>query len=690
MINPKVAVSSPQSSPAGEPEPAVPRGLSIGLKVSGGFALLVALLLLVAGRSYFASTAATQSIESTADARLPIANASARAQANLLRMISDVRAYLALGDSDRATDFRTSYQRSRTEFATNLNELESLSTNFTPENQERFEQLKAAFVRWSDSTWEAYPERLFELRDDQIEREPAFRLLTTEGGRLAGNVLIDTGQLIASQSNTQTLKDLAQFQGSFAAVFSGLRGYVTTRNRSFLLEYEENLAINKENWNQLQRDRAQFTSSQQVILDRIAANRAAFLSLPSRIISRLESNHWREDLYLFSQEMLPLANQMQQLLDQMTTDDQLLLESRLNAGRQGLVDTNRQTLISIIIALLLAGGLSMLFTARIAGPVRRLTLVAQEVQSGNFNARARVESGDEIGVLARTFNNMTRQIQHNLSQIEHNLVQIRQEKKRADDLLTVVIPIGVALANEKDFNRLLESILVEAQEFCYADAGILYLREDQHLNRVIVRNTSLHVALGGTTGRSPGFAPLALYEPATQTPNCHSSAVYATLKGISVNIADMPSYQGEVPFTAPDIFNQEHDYQTLSLLSIPLRNSEGRVIGVLELINAQDPEAGRIIPFDSNLQQMMESLSSLAVAALEAYIREQSLRQEIQELRIEIDETRRKKQVSEIVDTELFQDLRSRAQGLRERRRRGEKEEQPDPAGDRDKRSPQG
>jgi hypothetical protein len=66
---------------------------------------------------------------------------------------------------------------------------------------------------------------------------------------------------------------------------------------------------------------------------------------------------------------------------------------------------------------------------------------------------------------------------------------------------------------------------------------------------------------------------------------------------------------------------------------------------------------------------MMESFSSLAVAALEAYIRESSLRQEIQELRIEIDEVKRKKQVSEIVDTEMFQDLQSKARHMRDRRR---------------------
>jgi two-component system cell cycle sensor histidine kinase/response regulator CckA len=45
------------------------------------------------------------------------------------------------------------------------------------------------------------------------------------------------------------------------------------------------------------------------------------------------------------------------------------------------------------------------------------------------------------------------------------------------------------------------------------------------------------------------------------------------------------------------------------------------------------------------------------------------LRQEVQELRIEVDEAKKSKQVSEIVETEYFQDLSARARAMRERKR---------------------
>ncbi len=84
------------------------------------------------------------------------------------------------------------------------------------------------------------------------------------------------------------------------------------------------------------------------------------------------------------------------------------------------------------------------------------------------------------------------------------------------------------------------------------------------------------------------------------------------------------------------------------------------------------PTAAKSSPSTGNLQQMMESFSSLAVAALEAYIREQALRQEIQQLklRIEIDTEKREQQVVEIVETDFFRDLQSKAKEMRKRGQR--------------------
>ncbi|MBN1935776.1 MAG: HAMP domain-containing protein, partial [Anaerolineae bacterium] len=489
----------------------------------------------------------------------------------------------------------------------------------------------------------------------------------TDGMRFGGRVLVDIASMIEEQGqreptaeNLVLLQDMAEFQGNFAALISALRNYVNTYNPIFKqFEYQANLTANENVWDKLSDNYDALTSSQQKLFDQIVENRATFLTYPDRLFEIVEGDRYREDLYLFSTEAVPQADRMQELLTQMVARQRESLQTELRQGQQSLVAANRLILAGGVMTLGLSLVLGYFIVQSIAGPVRRLTRVAEQVREGDLEARARVESKDEVGVLAETFNRMT-------AQLRQTLLQVRREKQRADNLLEVVIPIGVELASEQEFDRLLEKMLVEAKNFCHADAGTLYLRtESDQLEFVIVRNDALDIALGGTTGRKIDFAPLNLHDPATGEPNHAQVAPYVALTGTSVNIAD----------TARDgrfgARGQIANYTVTSLLTIPLKNSAGQVKGVMQLLNAKDPESGAEVPFDRNLQQQMESFSLLAVAALEKYVTEQSLRQEIQQLRIEIDQSKRQQQVSEIVESDFFQDLRTKARGMR---RRGEKD----------------
>jgi pimeloyl-ACP methyl ester carboxylesterase len=86
---------------------------------------------------------------------------------------------------------------------------------------------------------------------------------------------------------------------------------------------------------------------------------------------------------------------------------------------------------------------------------------------------------------------------------------------------------------------------------------------------------------------------------------------------------------------------------------------------VLQLLNAQDRATGAVIPFDAGLQQMIESLSALAAIALEAYAHEQRLYKQIEDLRIEIDEIKKQREVAAITGSNYFRQLQAQARELR-------------------------
>jgi len=184
------------------------------------------------------------------------------------------------------------------------------------------------------------------------------------------------------------------------------------------------------------------------------------------------------------------------------------------------------------------------------------------------------------------------------------------------DQLERLHQIGIALSAEQCPNKLLEMILVSAQQLTRADGGTLYTVTDQQtLNFEIMRNTSLDIALGGTTGQAIKLPPLPIYLD-NGRPNFNMVAAYSYLQQATVNIADAYSPELGFDFSGTRQFDARMGYRSTSFLTVPMRNHEQEVIGILQLINATDPDSNQIIPFSESHQRLVESLASQAAITL--------------------------------------------------------------------------
>lgn len=175
--------------------------------------------------------------------------------------------------------------------------------------------------------------------------------------------------------------------------------------------------------------------------------------------------------------------------------------------------------------------------------------------------------------------------------------------------------IGAALSQEKNLDALLEKILLAAQTITRADGGTLYLLEEgRRLKFEIMRNESLGIAMGGTTGNPVPFYPVHLYGKDDQ-PNTQMVAAYSALSGKTINIADAYTVEG-FDFSGTRNFDKKTGYRSTSFLTVPMRNHEGEVIGVLQLINCKDGQQGNVVPFSNSDQRLAESLASQAAIAI--------------------------------------------------------------------------
>jgi HD-GYP domain-containing protein (c-di-GMP phosphodiesterase class II) len=174
--------------------------------------------------------------------------------------------------------------------------------------------------------------------------------------------------------------------------------------------------------------------------------------------------------------------------------------------------------------------------------------------------------------------------------------------------------IGIALSAEHDPVRLLEEILLGAKDITNADGGTIYsLGEDRKLRFEILRTDSLGLAMGGTSGVPIRFPPILLVRE-DGTPNVSSVVASAVLGGKTVNIPDAYHAQG-FDFSGTRAFDAKTGYRSTSFLTVPMRDHEGEITGVLQLLNARDGH-GHIVPFSTTDQRLAESLASQAATAL--------------------------------------------------------------------------
>jgi HD-GYP domain-containing protein (c-di-GMP phosphodiesterase class II) len=176
--------------------------------------------------------------------------------------------------------------------------------------------------------------------------------------------------------------------------------------------------------------------------------------------------------------------------------------------------------------------------------------------------------------------------------------------------------VSVALGDTHDTAELLDRILRVAKHMTDADGGTLYRPSEdrESLCFHISINDTLDIYQGGVSGRPIDIAPVPLYDNYGNK-NIASVAAYAANFNQSVNIEDV--YKADVfNFSGMRAFDTTFGYRSKSILTVPMTDHEGELVGVLQLVNAKVPETGAIRSFTSTDQRFIEALAAQAAVAL--------------------------------------------------------------------------
>ncbi|MBP8251592.1 MAG: GAF domain-containing protein [Herpetosiphon sp.] len=199
--------------------------------------------------------------------------------------------------------------------------------------------------------------------------------------------------------------------------------------------------------------------------------------------------------------------------------------------------------------------------------------------------------------------------------------QITAERQHTAQLLESILPLGVKLVSEPDDDRLFHTIVSTAKSLAPADAATLYIRtSEEYLKPVTMQTSSLNLDITNPEPHQLPIPMLRLHGPNGE-PNHRNITTSTVHRGASLNVDDV--YSSDVfDFSGPKAFDFAMNYHSMSLLTVPLKNSQNDVIGVLQLVNALDREQKQIVPFSRQMQQRIEVLAQLVAAALVVHERE--------------------------------------------------------------------
>ncbi|OFW09055.1 MAG: hypothetical protein A3H27_06850 [Acidobacteria bacterium RIFCSPLOWO2_02_FULL_59_13] len=202
----------------------------------------------------------------------------------------------------------------------------------------------------------------------------------------------------------------------------------------------------------------------------------------------------------------------------------------------------------------------------------------------------------------------------NLS-LSRRQTNLEQDLERARSEIDELNQIGIALSSERDTEALLDLILRKSREITSSDAGSLYVAEEteqgeKRLRFKATQNDSLNVP----------------FDEFTMPINASSIAGYVALTGETLHLEDVYQMPPSLPFRFNPKFDQDSGYRTKSMLVVPMKNPQGDIIGVVQLINAKRNRQGHVDPqtvdevviaFPESRRALVSSLASQAAVAIE-------------------------------------------------------------------------
>ena len=178
----------------------------------------------------------------------------------------------------------------------------------------------------------------------------------------------------------------------------------------------------------------------------------------------------------------------------------------------------------------------------------------------------------------------------------------------SDDRLNRILEIDRDLDLIKDLDLLLERLLLLARREARADAGTVYICQGDELAFLHAQNDTFQAKLKPNEKLLYGYFTIPISD--------QSIAGFVAKHETFLNIPDMYAIDQAAPYSFDPSFDEKTGYKTVSSLTFPLISSDRRLLGVMQLLNAENID-GEFIAFREEDEPFFEIFARFGSKAIQ-------------------------------------------------------------------------
>ena len=182
--------------------------------------------------------------------------------------------------------------------------------------------------------------------------------------------------------------------------------------------------------------------------------------------------------------------------------------------------------------------------------------------------------------------------------------------------IAAIIEIDSELNEIQDLDLLLERILFEARKMAHADAGSIYVKQIEEDANVKIEKLAIKYSQNETLQKELPPGQKLIYSVFSFPISDKTISGYCAQTRQLVNVNDAYNLPDGVPYALGREIDEITGYKTTSILCVPLKNPDGRLLGVIQIINSKDKK-GKIVPFSKNDERLITHFAVNATTALQ-------------------------------------------------------------------------